>query len=291
MPISKYLRLAIAIAATSVMHAQAVDYASVRFNNEATDTLRINEVLNKLSQLNLQRPGDMVASAAAEFIGVPYVAHTLEGDKEYLTVNMEQLDCTTFVDNSLALAMTVNEKRNSWRDFLYNLERERYRNGTLKGYASRLHYISDWAVDNMHRGNIKDATPEFTNYAYAIKSLDFMSTHADKYAALADSTNLAGIKEVEMGYRSHRFPYIKTNDVGNKNVMPDFKNGDIVAFVLKDKNLDVGHMGILTIKDGVPHVMHASMSLGRVVVTDAPLQEFLKKNRQFIGVRVFRLVD
>ncbi len=291
MPISKYLRFFIALSAVTAMQAHAVDYASVRFNNEAVDTLRINEVLNKLTKLNLRQPGDMVAAAGQEFIGAPYVAHTLEGDQEYLTVNMEQLDCTTFVENALALAMTLNEHRNSWRDYLYNLERERYRNGTLHGYSSRLHYISDWAVDNMHRGNIIDATPTFTNYAYAIKSLDFMSTHADKYAALADSANLAEIKAVEMGYRSHRFPYIKTMDTGNKNVVADFKNGDIVAFVLKDKNLDVGHMGILLIKDGQPYVMHASMSQGKVVVSDAPLQEFLKKNRNFIGVRVFRLAD
>ncbi len=291
MSISKCRRLAVSLAAVAAMHAQAVDYASVRFNNEATDTLRINEVLNHLAQLNLSKPGDIVAAAGYQFVGAPYAANTLEGEDEYLTVNMEEFDCTTFVDNALALAMTINERRESWRDFLYNLESERYRNGTLKGYPSRLHYISDWAVDNMHRGNIKDATPTFPKCSYVIKNLDYMSSHADKYAALADSANLAGIKEVEMGYRSYRFPYIKTVDVSNKKVVPDFRNGDILAFVLKDKSLDVGHMGIVVIKDGAPYVMHASMSLGKVVVTDAPLAEFLKKNRNFIGVRVFRLAD
>lgn len=289
MSIRKYLLMALACAALSSFPARAVDYASVRFHNEASDTLRLNELLTKLQKLGLRHSGDVVAAAGQEFLGTPYVAHTLEGEPECLTVNLDELDCTTFVENALALAMTVGENRTSWRDFLYNLERERYRNGTLHGYSSRLHYVSDWAVDNMHRGNIQDATPTFSNYSYAIKSLDFMTTHADKYAALADSANLAAMKSVEMGYRSHRFPYIKTMDTGNKNVVADFRNGDVVAFVLKDKSLDVGHLGLLVIKDGKPYVMHASQTLGKVAVTDVPLQDFLKKNRQFVGVRIFRL--
>lgn len=291
MSIRKFFLIAFACSVLSAMRAGAVDYTSIRFCDEASDTVRINSLLSKLHQLGLRQPGQVMAAAGREFLGVPYVAHTLEGPQEYLTVNLNQLDCTTFVENALALAMTINENRNSWRDFLYNLEKERYRHGTLQGYASRLHYISDWAADNMHRGNIQDATPKFANYAYAIKSLDFMTTHADKYAALADSANLDAMKSVEMGYRSHRFPYIKTTDTGNKSVVSDFRDGDIVAFVLKDKSLDVGHMGILVIKDGKPYVMHASMSLGQVVVTDVPLQDFLKKNRQFVGVRIFRLPD
>ena len=39
-----------------------------------------------------------------QFLGVPYVAHTLElGDTEHLIVNLHELDCTTFVETVTAL--------------------------------------------------------------------------------------------------------------------------------------------------------------------------------------------
>ena len=43
-----------------------------------------------------------------KFLGIPYVAHTLElGDKEHLIVNLHGLDCTTFVETLYALARTT----------------------------------------------------------------------------------------------------------------------------------------------------------------------------------------
>ena len=41
-----------------------------------------------------------------KFLGLPYVAHTLElGDTEHLIVNLHGLDCTTFVETVVALSM------------------------------------------------------------------------------------------------------------------------------------------------------------------------------------------
>ena len=59
------------------------------------------------------------------------------------------------------------------------------------------------------------------------------------------------------------------------------------------KNLDVTHMGIV-VKDtptSEPYLLHASYSDGKVEVTTRPLAEFMKKNRQWLGVRVFRLSE
>lgn len=274
------------------LQAQAIDMSQIRFHNEATDTTRLNNLLADVANMRLSTPGDRVAAAGKAFLGTPYVAHTLEGEPEMLTINLDELDCTTFLETAVAVALTVGERRNSWRDYVFNLERLRYRNGELNGYPSRLHYLSDWAVNNMHMGLIKDVTPTFDHYAYVIKTLDFMSANADKYEALADSANLAGIKTVEMGYRSHRFPYIKTTDVGSKSTKQELRNGDLIAFILKDKSLDSGHVGII-VKDqgGEPRLMHASSAAGKVVISDISLDEYLKKNRNYIGIRVLRVED
>lgn len=269
----------------------AAALANVRFHNEATDTTRINEILIDTYEQNFKDMGERNAYLAKKFIGVPYVGGTLEGSPELVTVNLDELDCTTFVDVVAALSYTVGEGRTSWRDFIYNLERLRYRGGELNGYASRLHYICDWVVDNIHRGNIEDATRMFPRTNYVVRSIDFMSANRDKYPALADSAEFARIKNVEIGYRNHRFPYIKTTDLAAKETKAAFRDGDIVALVTSAKNLDVTHMGIIIKKDGEPYLLHASSSNGKVEISERPLADYMKRNRSLIGVRVLRLRD
>lgn len=265
------------------VNAQAV------FHNETADTTRINNMLIEVVGQHLATPGDAVVAFAEKFLGTPYVAGTLEGDPEALRVDIDEVDCTTFADQMIALAITADENRSSWRDFVFNLQKIRYRDGRIDGYPSRLHYVSDWAVDNVHRGILTDVTNRFPKCNYVVKTIDFMSANHDKYPALADSANLARIKKVEVGYRKHRFPYLKTGDLANKFVREEFHNGDIVAFTSSLPNLDVAHMGVIKMKDGEPYVIHASSSAGKVVMTEAPIDKFLKKNRGFTGVRVFRL--
>lgn len=261
----------------------------VEFANEKADTAKITAMMGEVLAAKPASPGDAVLQFGLKFVGVPYKGGTLEGDPEKLRVNIDSVDCTTFVEMMMALAMTVDQRRHTWRDFAFNLQKLRYRGGEINGYPSRLHYICDWAIDNTHRGNITDVTTTFPRYGYIVKSIDFMSANADRYPALKDSASHAGIKNVEIGYRNHRFPYLKANDTASKDMMAGFRNGDIVAFTTKLKNLDVTHMGIIMLKNGEPYVLHASSSAGKVVVSDKPLAAFLKRNTSMNGVRVFRL--
>lgn len=269
----------------------ALAQGDVRFHNEAPDTLRLTQLLDQAVAQSFVNPEARVAFFGRAFIGTPYVAHTLEGDEEILTVNLDELDCTTFVETSMALAYTVGETRRSWRDFVYNLRRMRYRGGEVDGYPSRLHYICDWAVDNIHRGNFKDVTRDFPRSNEMARTIDFMTSNRDKYPALADSANYARIRSIESGYRLHRFPYIKTVDLGNKDMKAAFHDGDVVALVSSLKNLDVTHMGIVVRQDGELYLLHASSKDGKVELTERPFADFMKRNRQWVGVRVFRLLE
>lgn len=276
-----------------IIFSQPALYAQteVRFHNEESDTTRLTEMLDRASAINFNTPEQRVAYFAHLFEGTPYAAHTLEGEPEILTVNLDSLDCTTFVETVMALAYTVGENRNSWRDFVYNLRRLRYRGGNVDGYPSRLHYIADWAVDNIHRGNFSDATVSIPTVKYMVRSIDYMSANRDSYPALADSANYARIRSMEGGYRNHRFPYIKSNDVASRPVKNALRNGDVIAFVSSLRNLDVTHMGIV-VKDSPtsePYLIHASSTDGKVEVSSRSLAEVLRRNRQWIGIRVFRL--
>lgn len=275
--------LAPAIAAATFFPTNAQE---VKFHNEAADTTRITTIL--IEECADKKPGD-VARIAHKFIGTPYGAGTLEGDSiEKLTVNLDSMDCTTFVETVLALAYTANERRQSWRDFTYNLRRLRYRNGETDGYPSRLHYVSDWIVDNVARGNVREMTREITNARYAVKSLDFMTRNREKYPALADSSNYARMKNVESGFSNHRFPYLKASGLNDKKLMQVVNDGDIICFTTSIRGLDVTHMGIVTIIDGMPRLIHASSKEQHILIDPLSLGAYIARTRPE-GIRIIRL--
>lgn len=274
---------------TAVTTAHAVNPGQTRWTNEESDTTRITEILVEASSKGLSTSNEAVSFIGKKFIGTPYVASTLEGTPEMLTVNLDGMDCTTFIETVAAMAITIAENRNSWQDYLYNIENLRYRHGKMDGYSSRLHYISDWIVDNTHRGNIREVTDRLPGSAYQVKTLDFMTGHRDSYPALKDSMEFERMKSVEVGYRSHRFPYIKSAALQGKGMASTLQSGDIIAFTTKTAGLDVSHLGIILIEDGVVRLLHASSKAGKVVVDPQPLAEYLRKNRNITGGRIIRI--
>jgi hypothetical protein len=284
----KFIFIPFLCSALSMMGAANTE---VHFHNETADTTRINELLIDVLSQDFKNPEARTGYIARKFIGTPYVAHTLEGSPETLTVNLDELDCTTFVETALALSYTAGEQRSSWRDYVYNLERIRYRNGEVNGYASRLHYISDWVVDNVHRGNFEEVTKNFPRISYIVRTIDYMSSNRDKYPALADSMEYERIRSAEDGYRNHRFPYVKSIDIADKATRAAFRDGDVVALVTTMKNLDVTHMGVIVMQNDVPYLLHASSTDGKVEISTLPLYEYLKKQRSICGLRIFRLKE
>lgn len=256
----------------------------------ANDTIKINQLLSKGADSDKQSPNALVEFYARQLLGTPYVAHTLEDSREWLTINIDQLDCTTFVETLYALTRTTLDGRTSWRDFARNLESIRYRDGHLGDYSSRLHYISDWIVNNFHRGNIREVTGEIDGVRYDVKTLDFMSKHRDSYPQLADSTLWAKVKNFEIGYRMHRFPYIKKEWLDAKKSKA-IKSGDFVAFVTKTDGLDVSHVGVIIKEADKLFLLHASSADGKVTLEKDELKETLRRNRSWTAIRLIRIVE
>lgn len=283
--ISAKIAIVTILLSTSYITSHAVMPGEVRWHDETNDTLRVTDILVKASETE-RSTGTLVTVIGRNFEGVPYGSGTLEYSPEMLTVNLDTLDCTTFVEDVMALAMTVEEGRTSWRDFIYNLEKIRYKGGKVDGYASRLHYTSEWIVDNAHRGNFYEVTSRIApNIDYQIKTLDFMSANRDKYPALKDDKEYERLKNMEIGYRSHRFPYIKSQNVSKASL----REGDIIAITTKTPGLDVSHMGLIVIaEDGKPHLLHASSKEGKVMVDPLALADYLRRNKNATGIRVFR---
>lgn len=285
----KTITLILTIACIS-LKLHAVSPMDMRFHCE-NDTLKINKLLEEGLKSNLEKANDLVVFYANKLLGTPYVAHTLEGDTEMLTINIDELDCTTFVETLYALTKTTLSHRATWRDYANNLESIRYRNGTMGDYSTRLHYISDWIVNNSARGNLKDVAPNFKSCKYLIKTIDFMSKHRSAYPSLKDSVIFEKIRNHEVGYRSHRFPYIKKESLNSKSTKATFKSGDIIGMVTKIEGLDISHLGIVIKEDNELYFINASMGGKKVQLEKDTFAEYLEKIRSCIGVRVFRIVE
>ena len=270
--------------------SQAATTAQMRFHCSG-DTTTLDRLLLEGQQSGISQPEALVSFYAHKLLGTPYVAHTLEGDNEMLTINIDQLDCTTFVETLYALTRTTLQGRQSWRDYAANLESLRYRGGVMGDYSTRLHYISLWIIDNFSRGNLVEVTPDLPHATTMVKTINFMSAHADSYQSLkGDSAMVVKIKRMEDGLRNHQMPYLKKMWLNKDDVRQALHAGDFVGLVTRIDGLDISHLGIIE-KDenGEIYLLDASMSGGKVMIESEPLGRWLKSGKNTLGIRVFRL--
>ena len=269
--------------------AQAATITQMRFHCDG-DTTLINDLLHQGYDSGLTDANALVEFYARRLLGTPYVAHTLEADQEVLTINIHELDCLTFIETLYALTRVTQAGRYSWRDFAANIENVRYRGGTMGDYATRIHYISEWIIDNHVRGNLVEITPDLPHASYMVKNIDYMSHNPSQYRQLKnDSAMVEKIRRHEL--RNHRFPYLKRSWLNDKAVKAALRSGDFVSLVTKAEGLDVSHNGIIVIDEkGDPYLLDASMSGGKVMLQSKPIYKYLERSKTNIGIRVFRMM-
>lgn len=276
-------------ASQQVANAATTPVTKMRFHCDS-DTTLINQLLLEGYESGISDANALVEFYARKLLGTPYVAHTLEGDEEMLTINIHQLDCLTFIETLYALARTTMEKHRSWRDYASHIENVRYRGGEMDDYSSRIHYMSEWIIDNHMRGNLVEVTPDLPHVDYMVKDIDYMTHHTASYRQLKNDTAMVEkIRRHEL--RNHRFPYIKRAWLNDKALKDALRSGDFVSLVTRIEGLDVSHNGIVIVDDkGDPYLLDASMSGGKVMLESKPLFKYLQNSKNNIGVRFFRMM-
>ena len=235
---------------------------------------------------------------AEKFIGTPYVASTLEVNKEEkLVVNLRQLDCTTLVENVVALTLTVREPAPSFAAFCRNLEKIRYRGGVRDGYASRNHYFSEWIASNEKLGvveEIRGKKDEGYRPFVAVQrlELDYMSTHPSAYPMLeGNAGELRRIRTNEQAFDGQAVRYVPVSWLGKgQEELGDIHDGDILAIVTRKKGLDTSHLGFAVWKEGRLHLLNASSIHKKVVLEPMTLRQYMQKHPSQLGVRVVRVI-
>lgn len=233
-----------------------------------------------------------VARVAETFLGRPYAAHMLDAVEETaegvepLVARLDAFDCVTLVESSVAIARTLNAATPSFTTFQKELEKLRYRDGKRGGYATRMHYFSEWIADNERRGLVLDMTPSLGGEADR-RPLRFMTAHRTAYRKLADDRTFAAIKDAENELAATpRYVIPKERLAG---ALPMLMSGDIVAITTNIEGLDVVHTGLVyRKKDGGVHLLHAPEPGQPVTVSTKPLVEYLQTFKVHTGVMVAR---
>ncbi len=232
--------------------------------------------------------GAGIAAAGLAFLGRPYGAHTLEGEgPERLVINLRELDCFTLVENVVVLERLFRTGATGFPDYAATLRRLRYRNGILDGFASRLHYFSDWLSDAGAKGFLRDVTADLGGQ-WLVKSISYMTDHPERYPALEDEETFRRLREIEGRLSARPLVFLPREKL--RRVEDRFQDGDILAITTDRGGMDVVHAGIALRLRRRVHFLHASSLAGKVLISPETLYGYLMKKKGRTGVIVARVV-
>jgi len=253
-------------------------------------------IVDKSSAGNWKRLpiGQLMGKIAMELKGTPYVGFTLElsRDSEYCVVNLKGLDCVTFFEDCLCMARMIKKGKSSPEDLISEVQTTRYRGGKMGDFTTRLHYTTDWFVDNEQKGAVKILTPDLPGAEPFTQKVGIMSQHPENYRQLqAHPELLPAIRLTEDKINARSLKYLPMDKL--KAAEPLLKTGDIVGVTTTEEGIDIAHTG-LCIKDkkGVVHFMDASSSRRSMKVTLEPeISACLNWSSELTGVMFARPLE
>ncbi len=239
--------------------------------------------------------GELIGKIAMEFKDTPYVGFTLETslDSESCVVNLKGLDCVTFFEDSLCMARMIKHGKSSPKDLIAEVQKTRYRGGKIGDFTTRLHYTTDWFVDNAQKGVVKILTPELPGAAPFTQKVGIMSERPNNYRQLkAHPELIPTIAALEEKINARSLMYLPMDKLAAAEHL--LQTGDIVGVATSEKGIDIAHTG-LCIKDeqGIVHFMNASSSRRtmKVILDEPPISQCLNWSSKLTGVMFARPLE
>lgn len=280
--------LAVAVAAAAVPANLALPFPGDEPVFEGSELLATIAERAEAENWREKEFGEIVGAVGMSLQGLPYTAGTLEGDREVCRVSLQGLDCVTFFETSVGIArLVVQGEELTAGNLVDEITAMRYRNGTVNGYTSRLHYFVDWVAENQRSGIVADITRTLPDALKDARTIDFMSTHVDAYSQLKSSTaNQNRIREIEKEINGRERYYLPKKYIGETE--KNLQTGDIVGITTSIAGLDVSHTGLCyRDSEGRLRLLHAS-STKKKVLLDTDLDAYLAMNAKQTGIIVVR---
>ena len=280
-------------AAGSVSTEQSAPPSYRIVKNSTADSLKIVSLLQEAKSVN--KENDLVMFFARKFLKCPYVAKTLDQEEEEcLVINTTGLDCTTFVENVLALAWCAKHKQTTFQDFCNALVKVRYIGGEV-AYTSRQHYFTIWMEDNVKENIVKRINlPDAPLSAKRKPQVNYMTTHVNDYTMLSKHPQwIVEIDKMEKRVNNIELTYIPKQQLAkSEKYRQHVKDGDIIGIVTNKKGLDISHVGFAVWHEDGLHMMHASSNKAIYQVIEDPqsLYQYLQKQPSAVGISIVRML-
>lgn len=223
------------------------------------------------------------------FVGRTYGSGSTGLKSGQTLVNLEEMDCVTLVENMLALALTARDMQEvslgdsaSFGRYIYYLNQLRYQDGDVGNKDRRYHYFTD-GLQHMQSAGWAVDVANFNGQALQ-KDINFMSTHRRSYRGIKDWSLIEEREALISQGATYYYPLSKL-----AHYEQVAQTGDIVALVTAVEGLDVSHVGIIHVTDGVLKMSHASTTFEGVVLRQ-DLRVYLDHRTTITGLVVFRPV-
>ena len=164
----------------------------------------------------------------------------------------------------------------------------RYRDNSIDGYASRLHYFSDWIGNGESKGLMVDLTAQLGGRRVETP-VDFMSNHPESYAQLSDPDELERILDVERRLSLQPRFMIPADEIAD--IASSIQDGDVIAATSTVDGLDIAHTGLAVWVDDQLHLMHAPLVGDSVRISERPLIQRIQDIEGQDGIMVARLTE
>ena len=226
---------------------------------EAQGIIGLNKRLDYFSQKLLGRPYKLGPMGEGHFDRID--------DKPL--VYLDSVDCMTYVENVVALAMAKSEK-----SLFRQLQRLRYKGGNIS-YMTRKHYmLDDWVGEGKY-AKVVPMEGE-VSVTRTMPKKEFFKSHNLKYTGKEKPLKIRYMpldKAIEMAKK----PY-----TGAMKVLG-------VAFVASSDNIDVTHTGFVVFTPGKKPILRHASSIKKQVV-ELPLADYLA-TRKIPGITFFKFIQ
>jgi cell wall-associated NlpC family hydrolase len=202
------------------------------------------------ASLVIAAAGERIAFLSEKFLGTPYREFTLIGEEtasEVLVVNLEGLDCFTFIDYIEAMRLS-----GSFPEFTEKLRKVRYRSGEV-AFSKRNHFFSDWTEYN--RDCVLDVT-EAIGGKNTEKTRKILNRKGD------GTKIVNGVPTVE-----RVISHIPSEAI-DRTILGRLRTGDYVGVYSSLQGLDVSHVGVVISEGKTVSLRHASVKYRSVVDED-----------------------
>ena len=224
-------------------------------------------------------------------LNLPFIPWSFD-EKEHFVVNLCSVDCTTVIENVLALALCYRDNRRTYADLTDYYRRIHYKDGIIS-FATRNHYFT-WMMESaIKEGFVERIGPDepafpFTglmdirpSYMTLNKHLIDQMAHEENYRAI-EARQQEGV----------RYTYIPREllNMPQDSELGVICDGDILAVTCDQhtwaRGLETKHLLLAKWIDGRLHYYHATV--GYVGLGKEDVYTYLQNKFTMIGVAVYR---